>query len=152
MLVTGGSNMYEFVKMVGRVFESHPFVNSFFEGVYKISDSDNVDYPLVALTINNISRNERTINYNINLLYADRLTDNRDNKLAVQSTGTNVLLEGLNAIDWRIDSLSVTEGYSITPFTEQFADNCAGVFTTVSIESVNPIGDCEWLDCSCFEC
>jgi hypothetical protein len=149
-----GRSLFDIVRLFRNVCTQHPLVNDFFEGVYGISSADNITYSLIALTVQNVTRQSGTspyLTYTVNLLYADRLTENRDNRLAIQSTGITVLSEIINAIE-SLDQLTLGGMLTFSPFTEQFADNCAGVVTTLSIQVADPIGDCYWLDTECFEC
>lgn len=146
-----GYTLHELVTTIRQIVSGHPTINSFIEGVYKAIEVDNINYPALMVTVNSTTRTARTLNYDINLLYADRLTDERDNKLFIQSAGTAVLAELLNAIDL-IDDVSLSESNQISVFEEQFADNTAGAFVRIQIETANPIGDCAWIDYSCIGC
>lgn len=144
-------NLYELTELIKRLCNAHPLVNDFMTSVYRLNDTDDVNYPAIALTINSATPQQNTIDFNINLLYADRLTDNRDNDISIQSTGIGILLEMLNVIEENANVVIPT-GNQILPFMEQFADNTAGVFTSVTLTVPNYIGDCYWLDPDCLDC
>ena len=79
--------------------------------------------------------------FEFNLFYIDRLTADRKNETEIQSIGVQVLdnvIHGLYEADGVIDILE----YTFTPFDYRFADECAGVYTTVRIE-VDRDTDCE---------
>lgn len=144
-------NLYEFAKLIERACQAHPLVNDFLFSVYRINDTDNITYPVVALTLNSVTKRQNTIDFNINLLYADRLTDNRDNVLTAQSEGVTVLLEMMNVLSTHTNTL-VPDDYQITPFKEQFADNTAGAFVAATIKAPNYLGECFYFDPECIEC
>lgn len=64
------------------------------------------------------------------LFYVDRINDSRDNEIIVQSTGVSTLA---NVIRTVIASGVDMDGEALfQPFTQRFADDCAGVFTNVT--------------------
>lgn len=144
-------NLLELTNLIRKLCKAHPVVNDFMTSVYRLNDTKDINYPAVALTINNAIPQENTINFNINLLYADRLTDNRDNAINIQSTGIGVLIEMMNAINENTNVI-IPVGNQITPFMEQFADNTAGVFTSITLTVPSYIGNCYWIDPTSLEC
>lgn len=97
-------------------------------------------YANVIVTANNVTIAEDNYTLRVTIFYTDRLIrkgEEGDNHLDIQSdaidTLHNILLTLSNEYD--ID----TENY--TPFTQQFADNCAGAYVTVNITA--PISGCE---------
>lgn len=148
--MTKGVNLYELHDVFRKVFQAHPLVNDFHVNKYRLNDTDDIGYPAVVFTVNGMTKNGTLLTYNINLLYADRLTDSRDNETNIQSIGTTVLIEGINAVS---DVLEISvDNYTLNPFTEQFADNTAGVVATISVEAPVNIGECYWMDIECLEC
>lgn len=147
-------NTYEILKDIKAVFLSHPDVNEYMYGVYKLGDTKNIKYPIVALTKENISNvNNSILSMTFNILYADRLTDSRDNMEYIEATGESVILECLNYIRNCGHKIGITDVFSIRPFTEQFADNCAGVVTTITIQFPSFIGQCDWIKVDeCLKC
>lgn len=110
-------------------------VVSFAEGdVYDKLNQSGQTYPKIVLTLNNLTDAEegrKTVD--CTLFYIDRLTDNEDNKLSIQSVGVTVL----DQIKTRLEQEYIDWDYTadqFTPFTEKFADLCAGVFTSTTIE------------------
>ncbi|MCD8030486.1 MAG: hypothetical protein LUF85_06615 [Bacteroides sp.] len=144
-------NLYELTKMLERICQAHPIVGNFLTNVYQLGETDDITYPVVALTLNNVTRRENTLDFSLNILYADRLTDNRDNTITAQSVGITVLLEMLNLLHNHTNVI-VPGDYQIIPFQEQFADNTAGVYVPVILKVPNYVGDCTWIDPDCIEC
>lgn len=149
--MTKDYNLFEIINLINKICDAHPKINTFFTNVYRLNDSNDIIYPVISLTVNNITRQENTIDYNINILYSDRLTENRDNQIVVQSSGTSAIIEIFNLIE-NHTNISPSIGYQLTPFTEQFADNTAGIFATLTLKVPNYIGECHWIDIKCIEC
>lgn len=128
-------NLYQFVKNMERISLLNNGVVSFAEGdVYELMNNDKQTYPKVVLTLNNITDAEegrKTID--CTLFYIDRLTDNGDNKISIQSVGITVLDQIKTHIEDEFADWDYTTD-QFTPFTEKFADLCAGVFTSTTIE------------------
>jgi len=144
-------NLFELNNLIKSICNAHPLINDYFINKYRVVESDNINYPLLACTVNYITSAENTLTFNVNMLYADRLTDQRDNEITVQSIGVSSLIEVVNALK-ELAPVAVDDSYNITPFTEQFADNCAGVFATLNIETPHYIGQCNWVDKTCIDC
>lgn len=144
-------NLFEFTELVKSIAAAHPFVNDFRISRYSVNESDNINYPVIALTINSITIKENTQAFDFNILFADRLTEQRDNEITAQTTGISTIIEILNAIKEHT-TIDIDDNYILTPFTEQFADNCAGVFARVSSEVPNYLGECTWIDPKCIKC
>lgn len=71
--------------------------------------------------------------YTFVLFYIDRLTPDKHNLEAVQSTGVSVIGNIINAL---LSEGVFVEGagrsYTVTPFAHRFADECAGAFARVT--------------------
>lgn len=133
-------NLFEFVKMLEHTCIGSGVINSFYEGVYSVNASNDVKYPLIAFTVNSISKDDGNMSIDCNLLYADRLLADRSNSLAVQSVGVSFLSELINALN---DELNISiQGNSMNIFTEQFADNCAGTVSRQTFSMPSAIAEC----------
>ena len=73
--------------------------------------------------------------WGLNLFYIDRLLDNNENRLSIQSAGITILE---NVLKRFADTFGAEYLNNIvyTPFTQRFKDNCAGVFCKISISTV----------------
>lgn len=111
---------------------------SFFsKDVYQINFKE-TSYSVINLFIESVEVYENTQVYNMVIYYIDRLTEDRSNEIQVQSDGILYLMEILNSVDTVLNY-----PFNMTPFTESFADNCAGVFCRFNITTKNNIGVCE---------
>ena len=72
---------------------------------------------------------EGTTAYTFNLFYVDRLTADEKNKTEIQSVGLQVLGNILRSFT---DYIGVSDA-RFQPFTQRFADECAGVYCTVTL-------------------
>jgi len=72
------------------------------------------------------------ITYSFSFIYADRLTGEPDNEIAVQSVGIRVLSNILRALDER--GLH-SDAWNFTTFRQRFTDLCAGAFCNVDLET-----------------
>lgn len=127
-------NYYETIEKIKEVSQKHIYVNEVKEGdVYEWLNSKNHKYPCIVITpqtLNTDTDNDTQTLY-LNIFYIDRLTDTMENKIQIQSQGISVLgmiIEKLGE-EYNIDS----DGIQYTPFTEKFADMCAGDFVTFNM-------------------
>lgn len=146
-------NYYEFIKIVERTSLSHPFVNDFHIGRYRLNSLDDVTYGAIEVTINNVTVTEEITTINFNMLYVDRLTETRENCAEIHSVGIDVVTEIFNALKTCLE-IDSTANLVIRVFNEQFADGVAGVFTVMEFDMPSHIGACNWLpiDYSCEKC
>ncbi len=136
-------NYAEVIKSIQECAQANLSVHSFYEGdVYVVNEDDNILYPAVILTPAAHQVQPFVNVYNFNLFYVDRLTAERDNKIAVQSTAISTLKEIMNRLYDRFDEAEMEESYPVTVFTERFTDECAGAFATVQITIEDSLRSC----------
>lgn len=138
-------NYNEFVGMIRRITLSHPLVSNFYTDKYRLNSSDDIEYPAVVMTTNDLSVSDNVTTISFNMLYADRLTESRENSLEVKSVGCDVLTEIYNAIRNKFD-MDGRSPVRLNPFSEQFADNVAGCVATISVDMPSNIGSCDWIE------
>ena len=110
--------------------------------IYQLNERASVLYGVFAWTQGQHVKNiyEGTTAYTFNLFYVDRLTADHKNKTEIQSVGLQVLGNILLSFSTYI---GVSEA-RFQPFTERFADECAGVYCTVTL-TVPDDTNCEQL-------
>lgn len=102
--------------------------------VYDINSIPNIEYGVFYVTQSNTNVYENYVQYNLNIFYIDRLVDGFDNRLQIQSDGIRTIKNIVNTfVDITDDDVSYPLNF--TSFNERFCDDCAGVFTTLSIET-----------------
>ena len=125
-------NLYSFIENLKNVSLAHYDVKEFnFGDVYGVMNKKNHKYPCVVLTIDNIQKGQNDTNIvNGNLFYIDRQLADESNKLYIQSQGVsvlnNILIKYYQNIGYPFDT------QQFTPFSEKFADLCAGAYCTFS--------------------
>ena len=104
--------------------------------IFKLNTIPNAKYAVFAYTqgehLTSVSGDLAT--YRLTLFYVDRLMADKSNQTEIQSTGTQVLrniLTMMSELDFQVDNMP------IQPFTQQFVDECAGVYCAVSIGAAN---------------
>ena len=101
--------------------------------ILKLNNASNVIYGVFAwvLGTQQVKINDRMATYQLYVYYIDRLAEKVDNTLDIHSFGIQVLnniLLTLQDVDIFIND------YSIQPFYQRFADECAGVYATINID------------------
>ena len=110
--------------------------------VYQLNTRADALYGVFAWTQGQHVMNvyEGTTAYTFNLFYVDRLTADEKNKTEIQSVGLQVLGNILRSFT---DYIGVSDA-RFQPFTQRFADECAGVYCTVTL-TVPDDTNCEQL-------
>lgn len=110
------------------------YCEEFYEGdVYEYLNSGNHKYPSVILTTQNVTTADGINTIGATLFCVDRLTDDSSNKLEVQSDMFDRLQRIISTLEENTTNL---ESNTYTPFTEKFADLCAGMFVEFSLQYV----------------
>lgn len=127
-------NLFQLIHTIKNTAGKANLVSSVKDGdVYENLNSGTQTYPVVNVTIDNITKDETgTSNVTMNIFYIDRLEDNCRNKTQVQSSAVTVLEQIMNKLEdeQAFDFTSKT----FYPFTEKFADLCAGSYVTCTLE------------------
>ena len=101
-----------------------------------------VQYGSVCFCIKKSRMRSNTITYDAVLYYGDRVVDTPSNKEQIWSDANNVIQNIVGTINMQGDGeVSVSYPYDITNFEQKFADNLAGAYATLSIET-RGIGEC----------
>lgn len=121
------------IQLLKTIASSKPNIRYVAEGnVYELNQKPDVEYGVFYITQSQSEVYENYIKYKLSLFFIDRLTDGFDNRLQIQSDGIRVIKNILNTFEDMGDD-EVEYPLSFTSFNERFCDECAGVFTTVSI-------------------
>ena len=132
--------LYAIIEKLKMLALKHPNVNSAYEGnIYDIMNANpQQKYASVVLTQQSHTQDETYDHYGFNLFYVDRLVDDLDsNRVQIQSTGKSMLSNIIKAFCEEFDAECETINYQT--FTERFADECAGVYCTITIDMVKDI-------------
>lgn len=112
--------------------------------IYILNSSPDTDYSVFFITQNTHNVSENTITYSLNLFYIDRLTENKDNMLKIQSDGMLSITNIVNEFNERYDDVEITYPLQFQVFNQRFADECAGVWCVANIICRNDIGICDY--------
>ena len=124
--------LLDLIKKIEDVAVTQPQVKEIVPSdVYKLNERADALYGVFAWTQGQHVMNvyEGTTAYTFNLFYIDRLTADQKNKNEIQSVGLQVLGNILRTL---MSYMDVSEA-RFQPFTERFADECAGVYCTVTL-------------------
>lgn len=140
---------FDFLRDIQEISNSHILVNEYGEGdIYEYLNSGEHKYPCVFLTVTNLTTSISGTQINFTLFYTDRLVEDNSNKKSIQSTGINVIKQVLSKFEQEHPTFAI-DSVNYQPFTEKFADMCAGVFCNVVLE--NPTDNIESYDNECEE-
>lgn len=118
----------------------HPNINSAYEGnIYDIlnAKSDN-KYASVVLTQQSHTTDETYDHYGFVIFYVDRLVDDlEENRVQIQSIGKSMLGNIITAFCNEFEA--ECGNISFQPFTQRFADETAGVYCTITIDTVKDV-------------
>lgn len=136
--------LFEIINKLKDIALSKPNINYAGDGdVYILNSLPNIDYSAFFITQNQHSIDSNTITYNLNLFYIDRIADSEDNTLNIQSDGMLQLTNIINNLVFSED-VDVDGEINFVPFIQRFADNCAGVYCSVSFVCDNNLGICNY--------
>lgn len=139
-------NYKDTIKKILDTSSKHIYVNEVGSGdVYEFLNSGEHQYPIVFLTVDTVTKEISTYNdnYTLNgyLYYIDRLTENEDNKLEVQSQSLTTLFSIFEKLGYDITTINATL------FTQKFTDMCAGAYTNFNLSLTGITdSDCEDID------
>ena len=125
-------NIREFSNAVGLIALNYPTVQEYSEGdIYNYLNTGEHKYPCIFLTIESVEEGElNSQTLTGSLFYVDRLLNDSSNRLMVQTAAISTLKILTGKINDNISG--EMEVVSYQPFTEKFADWCAGAFCEFS--------------------
>lgn len=131
-------NLYDTVELIKELAKKQPNVNLSYEGdVYDLNSRQDISYAAVVITQTQHRDDNGMRNFGFSLIYTDRLTDDKSNRLQIQS----VAIEALSNIVAGLNEIFDIEEVVYQPFTEKFDSECAGCYATLTLRQ--PIGICE---------
>lgn len=136
-------NIVQINNFIKKIANCTELVHSFYtDSVYECWNSKgNVDYGSVVFCIKKTRMRERTMIYDAIMYYGDRLLDDKSNRDAVWADATNVIQSIIGTINNIDGNVSVAYPYDITLFEQDFADELAGAYASISVE-VEGVGEC----------
>ena len=137
--------LVELVQKLKAIQESHPMIRTFGEGdIYDYVDNGGeIQYPVMWTVIRPIQFSTSNLRYRIVLLFADLLTEDKSNRLQIQSDQMLVALDVLAKL--KLDnsySFNAIANATLELFQERFDDFTAGVSIEIEINSPVPLNLC----------
>lgn len=126
------------IEAIEAVGGSQPSVRTIVRNdIYKLNTAPDVRYGVFAWLQNTHTSNADSslMRWNFTFFFVDRLTDGQGNQVEVLSTGIETLTNIIRAL--RGAGIWATD-YSFNSFNQRFADECAGIFCSVTFET--PVG------------
>ncbi len=121
-------------------------IKTFGEGdIYDYVDNGGeIQYPVLWVVIQPSNYNRGNMNYNLLLLFADLLIEDKSNVLQVQSDELQVAIDLISKL--KLDStynFNVSDNVSIEFFEERFDDFTAGVTANIQVNAPLPLDYCQ---------
>ena len=126
--------LLETIRTIENVASQQPAVNMIVRNdIFRLNAVPDARYGVFGWLQNShrASTSENRITYSFTFFYVDRLTENAGNQMEIQSVGIQTLDNIIRTLDDLL--LPVEEGYTFQVFNQRFMDECAGVFSKVSI-------------------
>ena len=121
------------IKAVEKVAMSQPSINMIVQNdVFRINSAPSLKYGVFAWLQGQHSGaiSSGMTTFNFTFFYVDRLNEDQSNQIEIQSVGCETLGNILRTLD---DLGIYVESYSLQTFNQRFTDECAGVFSNVSL-------------------
>lgn len=144
-------NYHELIRYIENVCIQHPYVNSFFYGIYQAHETPDICYGAIILTPGEVVTTRNTTDFSFNIMYIDRLTNDRANITQVQSEAIDAIRVILSVIAEDSKVIDYEQSVTLNVFTDQFADNVAGAVGRIEFSLPSNIGECAWYD-NCEKC
>lgn len=128
-------NLFQTIKAIEKTAALQPNVGTVVRNdVFRLSASPVVRYGAFAWLQNEhtTDADSALITYNFTFFWVDRLKADHSNEVEVQSQGIEALENILRSLP---DLGLFPAAYSFRTFTERFADDCAGAFCNVALET-----------------
>ena len=125
----------EAIKVIEEVASRQPSINMIVENdVFRLNAKADARYGVFAWLQgqHSTSIDSNTLSLQFTFFYVDRLTEDKGNQLEIQSVGIQTLDNILRKLDEL--GLWVSNNYTFQAFNQRFLDECAGVFTNVTID------------------
>ena len=128
--------LFEIIECIKDIAYGQTNIGQVVEGdVYNIMNSKgDVKYASIVLTQGQHSQDEVYDNYQFTIFYIDRLVDNLEtNRLQIQSIGKEIIANIIHILETVYDIEFDTIQFQ--PFTQKFLDECAGMYTTITLKT-----------------
>jgi len=138
--------LVDLVKKLKAIQEAHPMIRTFGEGdIYDYVDNGGeIEYPVFWTVVRPSFYNGTTMRYDLVLLFADLLTEDKSNRLQIQSDQMLVSLDVLAKLKLDDDyTFNTAPNAAMEFFQERFDDFTAGVSIAIQITAPMPLNFCQ---------
>lgn len=131
----------QIIKYINDIAAKQPNINHIIESgnIYDLNTDGKIKYSAFCLTQQVHTEVEGFRTYNFYFFYVDRLLTDNSNKIAVQSAAIETLSNIINTLRQTFE-IEINDNINYQVFTQRFASECAGAYTSVSITV--PITSC----------
>jgi hypothetical protein len=138
--------LVDLVKKLKAIQEAHPMIRTFGEGdIYDYVDNGGeIQYPVLWTVVRPAIYNSTTLRYDLVLLFADLLTEDKSNRLQIQSDQMLVALDVLAKL--KLDNaytFNTAPNANLEFFQERFDDFTAGVSISIQVTAPMPLNMCQ---------
>jgi hypothetical protein len=138
--------LVDLIKKIQIIQEEHPMIRTFGEGdIYDYVDNGGeIQYPVLWTVVKPSIYNATTVRFRLVLVFADLLTEDKSNRLQIQSDQMLVALDVLSKL--KLDNnynFNTAPQATMDFFQERFDDFTAGVSIEIEITSPMPLNFCQ---------
>lgn len=128
-------NLYQTIQAIEATASRQPNIRTIVRNdVFRLNAVPDVRYGVFAWLQNEhtTDADSQLITWNFTFFYVDRLTEDKGNEVQIQSVGIETLENILQSL---ADRGIYPDTYSFRTFNQRFADECAGVFCNVQLQT-----------------
>ena len=129
-------NLFQTIAAIESIASKQPNVRTIVRNdVFRLNAQPEVRYGVFAWLQNEHTSevDSQLVVWNFTFFYVDRLTEDKGNEIQIQSVGIETLENILQTL--ASSGVYPTLTYSFRTFNQRFADECAGVFCNVQLET-----------------
>jgi hypothetical protein len=138
--------LVDLIKKIQVIQEQHPMIRTFGEGdIYDYVDNGGeIQYPVLWTVVKPSTYNGTTVRFRLVLVFADLLTEDKSNRLQIQSDQMLVALDVLSKLKLDNDyNFNTAPQATMDFFQERFDDFTAGVSIEIEVTSPMPLNFCQ---------
>lgn len=137
--------LFQAIGIIKTIAENHPMIRTFGEGdIYDYVDNGGeINYPVCWVVQQNHTYTNNVMTYNLQIVFADLLLEDKSNRLQAQSDQMQVAVDFISKLE--LDNsyvFSISDNIGIETFQERFDDFTTGVAINISLVDPYPMNLC----------
>lgn len=121
-------------EVLDQIFLEQPNIRTVYNSdIYQINNDPSAKYCVGGVTENRHREDDDFFYFSVNLFYIDRLLENKENAVMIESQGVAVLRNVIRTFCGQV-GCQVDGQIEYVPFVEKFNDECGGVYAVVSFQ------------------